>query len=1646
MSKVGFSELALNRSNLGNLLCICASDGGFYDLTLNRAVGVKHLGLCASEVEIGKSALNCACLGSGDLIRSCKCELSKLGKSRIHIGSGDLVCVSHIENSKSALGGLNLLCLLSVCGSNLKVSKSSVLKLGIGRSHSICASCLNRCKRAIHRCNLGKLLSIRAGNSGFNDLALDRAVGFKNLGLCVSYVDIGDVSYNGSNVLCINSLSAGDMRFCYLALKSLNALNTDYIGTGDICISKSSLGSLSRGEILSICISKIKGCKLAYLITAVGCGDLLRSCKSELSKSGKVGCSICGSNLICLGKVSSGNSALGRLNVSKLLNLGASNSCFNDLALDRAVGVKHLGLCVSEINACESALNGSNLVCLACICKMGLIRLDRICVSKLGFCIVTILGLNSLGSLLICVSKLNLGKVKGYCRGSFLYYLGKICLDNHRKIVVLDDLRHITVVILLLGLSHGLGFYIIINNIRVCERFCGSFCNGRLCLLILIVGIIVAHRLGSCSIFCGYAIDIIVDDYNVCNDNSCTGSNLCNDSFYAFLLGSLLSNSLSHGSFCYGSIGYGRFFCGSLVCLHVHKRKGDRNSAGSFSLGGLFSLDAGDDLGGVSILKDKRCSGTKTVFNIGCDPILKACAAIDEVLDLLDGNLTLLAYVNTASGKVSGDSRVKLSLGILGCAGDNFCAVSVLVDSGIETEGLFRLNFTIGIVIAYDSGCLLCGSLAVSVLVYRSGNYVNRVEHRTLNRIVFYCGTGKLLIEGLVIDHVDLGIGSLLGLSLLSLNLLGLCLLGRCLCYGRACRLRCLFLALKALLNEIVEGTSSGSISFYSLKLSCGLFFFLSLILGLGDSLSLSYGYSLSLGLGNGGSLLCLISLLSCIVDRRVVAHTVSALFLNDGCRGNILEAGSLIVGPSAGDNSYRIGILKDERNARTNISCTDILSIGGCFVTGGIGCLGSFNRDIGIPGNEVKIRTVACVFLIFGRYSTCGLICHNGSSLGCFSSSRKSLFRLGFGNLCRSCIGLFLLLCKAYSLLSISCSLLCVLGRFLCVLSRALLIGIGSGYSLILLLNGKNYCRKVNVIFLGYSLFSRSAGDDHHSVYVFVDTRNVVADDLVSVLCFLACCCGRILFLSAALVGAVGRSLVGAIGGSLIGVSLSGVSLSGLLTVNYGFLASGLFFSSGLSSISRGSSLFLRASLCSLGGGGGLIVVIIDLIGIIECGSLGCEGGRDSRGYYLCIFLGYLRCAGNDLCGVNVLEDEGSKRTESFYYLAVSILYGSLRGRIFGRSAFGSSILSCKSLLCRYCGGVFLSGSYRFLSIFSRFLSSICCSLSGICGLLSEVSRFLRGLILVILECSLGRNFLDVSFGRLMACALVCLAVSVLRYYLALVGAGVGSHLALGFRCLTVSFLSYYLVLISAGIVRCISCYVVSIGKDCRCYMGSLLIRGGILFCDITLACDYSCGIGILKDMRSKRTKVFACVFTGGLVGVSGSLACAVLCLGCGLGSRLCRCAIAYGRSLIRVVCLRSTDGLNGDGAIALTLDNLGGIMVDNDASAGCGLTALSRRISLVSGLGLRLACLSGLACRLGISLVSGLGHSLFGLSCLVSGLGRSLFGLSGLIGGLGGCIFSLLSLCRTDSFGGCALTLSCDYSCSISILKDMRSKGTES
>ena len=535
------------------------------------------------------------------------------------------------------------------------------------------------------------------------------------------------------------------------------------------------------------------------------------------------------------------------------------------------------------------------------------------------------------------------------------------------------------------------------------------------------------------------------------------------------------------------------------------------------------------------------------------------------------------------------------------------------------------------------------------------------------------------------------------------------------------------------------------------------------------------------------------------------------------------------------------------------------------------------------------------------------------------------------------------------------------------------------------------------------------------------------MADDFVSVICFLIRGEGLCLFLSAALFGVIGRCLVG-------------VSLSGLLAVNYGFLVSGIFFSNGCCRLSHrgsllcnnlGSSLFFIARLNRASHGRGLVVVIIVLICIVGSRSLGCKH-RYCNGRYLSFFLSSICCslcgAGNDLRRVNVLEDEGSQRTKSLYYLTVSILNGSLLGCGLGRSVF-----SCESLLCHYCCSIFLSSSYCFLSIFSRFSSSFCCGLSGVCGFLSEVSRFLGGLI-ILLEGILGRNFSDISFGRFFG--LVCIATSFLGYYV-LISGRLGRFLCYGLVCIATSFLRYYLALISGRLGRSLGCAVVCIGSDSCCNIGILLIIGGFLFCNLALACDYSCSIGILKDMRSKRTKIADCVLICAIGGVARLLDCAVfylgycsvgrlgclnvgyalsfgycsvgrlsclnvgyalgfgycsvgrlgclsvgyalsfgycsvgrlscLSVGCTLGCEYCSVgrlgclnvgyALGFGYCSVGRLsclsvgctlgcgctnCLRNANNLNGNGAITLALNNLGGIIVNDDASAGCGLTCL--------------------------------------------------------------------------------------------------------
>ena len=247
-----------------------------------------------------------------------------------------------------------------------------------------------------------------------------------------------------------------------------------------------------------------------------------------------------------------------------------------------------------------------------------------------------------------------------------------------------------------------------------------------------------------------------------CRDNLCTVGILVDTVVEAELL----------GLFCYGSCLYGcgfrsLFSFGSFFCLFCRSRltsldaindRGrifvkingrfldfvNRNGSGLFgsnycsgNYGSCYFyrlfLIAGDDLCGVNVLKDDRSTRTKTCINIGSNNIIDSYAALNELFNFLNGNLTFFANVDAASRKVSGNNSVKICLGFINSTRKYSFAVSILINARIKSGffiGLFR---------------------GVS-LINRRNYCIGRIEHRIINCVFIICKCGKSLCEFFITD------------------------------------------------------------------------------------------------------------------------------------------------------------------------------------------------------------------------------------------------------------------------------------------------------------------------------------------------------------------------------------------------------------------------------------------------------------------------------------------------------------------------------------------------------------------------------------------------------------------------------------------------------------------------------------------------------------------------------------------------------------------------------------------------------------------------------------------------------------------------------------------------------------------------------
>ena len=214
------------------------------------------------------------------------------------------------------------------------------------------------------------------------------------------------------------------------------------------------------------------------------------------------------------------------------------------------------------------------------------------------------------------------------------------------------------------------------------------------------------------------------------------------------------------------------------------------------------------------------------------------------------------------------------------------------------------------------------------------------------------------------------------------------------------------------------------------------------------------------------------------------------------------------------------------------------------------------------------------------------------------------------------------------------------------------------------------------------------------------------------------------------------------------------------------------------------------------------------------------------------------------------------------------------------GRKNCGFKCLSSFRKGCNILVFISFCTKHCFSSKLNRFSSVICSFSSGFCGSSSGFSCFLSGLYYSVCRVIIGQDY---TTGRRYACSLICLmrlnclcSLCLLKLFHGLIG------------------------LISARDGRIIGN---AIGFCDSRYIFSMTVSLRDLFnCSLSLACDYSYGINILKDMRSKRTEIFyyrrcsVCDLGYGL-SQSGGCGCNILLI----GYRLIGCIGDALRSLLR-------------------------------------------------------------------------------------------------------------------------------------------------
>ena len=433
MSKSGLGDSAFYVGNILKLLCACVCYCGIGKSALDGHIiriclGVRPCNRCA-----GNNTFNCTDFGNLLFLCSCKRELSELGKCGFGFVNFNCICVSNCCFGKSALNNCNVYSFLFVCACNVCFKNLALNRCGI-EALSICANDCCFYDSTLNGCVCIKHLRFCVRDRCFSDLTFNRINACKILGICSCNICFENLTFNGCYIealsICasdrcldnsaLNSSCIKNLRFCAcdfgsskLAFDSGNLIKLNLISVSNCCCSDLTVDYACIGDFLFLSCCKINLSELGKSDFLIRVGKLFCASDFNAFKLTNNGVDIAEINCICMCDFSISDSTLNSgvitkinyvctcdfggsklrcnsINVRNLLNLCASDSCFDNSALDRRC-IKNLRLCASNFCIVKLTVNYGNIADLDCICAsdscLDNSALNSSCIKNLRFCV-----------------------------------------------------------------------------------------------------------------------------------------------------------------------------------------------------------------------------------------------------------------------------------------------------------------------------------------------------------------------------------------------------------------------------------------------------------------------------------------------------------------------------------------------------------------------------------------------------------------------------------------------------------------------------------------------------------------------------------------------------------------------------------------------------------------------------------------------------------------------------------------------------------------------------------------------------------------------------------------------------------------------------------------------------------------------------------------------------------------------------------------------------------------------------------------------------------------------------------------------------------------------------------------------------------